>query len=352
MEDVAVKIEGAASGFGEEFRFWSSLEVTLGLDTYDAFSLRAPFEADRAEFRETFRPFEFRDITITVDDVALFTGTIVKIQPSVSAESSSVEVSGYARAGVLTDCSAPAELLPLEFNKMGLRAISERLAGAFGLAVEFQHKEGGAFEKVALDEDRKVHDFLSELARQRNLVITSNPRGDLLIWQSLEPEVSLPVARLVSGETPVVSVEPAFNEQEYYSEITGYAQARRGRVGSKHTERNPFLSSSTRPHAFKLDDTEKADAPEATRANLARMFGNIVSYNVRVPTWRDADGAIWSPNSAITLLAPDAMVYEETEMLIRTVTLSQDAEGESAVLGVVLPGAFAGFLPRVLPWQE
>jgi hypothetical protein len=46
------------------------------------------------------------------------------------------------------------------------------------------------------------------------------------------------------------------------------------------------------------------------------------------------------------------MIYRETEMLIRDVSLRQDPGGETAALHLVLPGAFSGAMPEFLPWDE
>lgn len=83
------------------------------------------------------------------------------------------------------------------------------------------------------------------------------------------------------------------------------------------------------------------------------MFGNMVSYVVEgIPTWRDPKGNLWRPNTTITLKAPEAMIYRETEFLIRNVTLRQDAQSKTATLGLVLPGAFSGETPSRLPFEE
>jgi hypothetical protein len=103
---------------------------------------------------------------------------------------------------------------------------------------------------------------------------------------------------------------------------------------------------------MRLGDTESADVPKAVRAAVGRMVASVVSYTVEdLPTWRDPQGALWTPNRTVTLLAPEAMVYRETELLIRSVTLKQNPEAETATLGLVLPGTFGGQLPEALPWD-
>ena len=82
------------------------------------------------------------------------------------------------------------------------------------------------------------------------------------------------------------------------------------------------------------------------------MFGDMAAYSIRVATWRDPDGALWAPNTTITLLAPGAMVYKEYEFVIRAVEFEGNRAARVATLELVIPGSFSGKIPEVLPWDE
>lgn len=335
---------------GREFAHFTSVKILRQLDSFSSVEFEAPFEADRKEFRETFRPFSFKPLELFVDDVRVFTGRLVGVDPEGTPERRTVAVTGYAKPATMGDCTAPPSSLPTEFRKLSLADIAKALAAPFDVGVIFRADAGAKFAKVKLTVDRRIGDFIAELARQRNLVVTNTADGDLLCWQSVRG--GSPVVRLREYEQPVIGVKAAFNPQDYFSEITGYAAKKRKRRGSKYTAPNPFLSQVLRPTAFKLEDTEPADTPTATKAKLGRMFAAMCSYEVRVATWRDPAGALWTENTIATLHAPDQMCYRETEFLIRSVELEQDVEKETASLNLVLPGAFAGELPERLPWDE
>lgn len=334
----------------EEFTGWESVDINLWLDAYASVGFSAPFQADQKEFREAFRPFSFKPLELLVDDKTLFNGTSVGINPASAADKSVVGVSGYSLPGVLQDCNEPPSALPTEFKRQNLRDIAQALAAPFGLEVDFRAPVGALFDKVKLDITGAPHDFLAKLAKQRNIVLSSNQDGGLLCWQSEPP--GRPVARLKDFEEPVTNVSATFSPQAYFSEITGFATPRKGRKGSKFTAPNPFLESILRPNSFELGDTETGDAEEATRAKLGRMFANMAAYTVEVATWRDPQGKLWEPNTTVTLNAPNAMVYGEFEFLIRSVTLHQDKDKTTASLGLVMPGAFSGETPEALPWEE
>lgn len=347
-DEISVTIGDSAS-YGPEWRWWTELDLTLNLDAYSTISLTAPLEPDREDFREVFRPFTFKPMTALIGGDTIFTGTMVDVFPSREPSERTVQVGGYALPGILHDCCAPATATPLEFTKRGLRAIILALVDPFGLQVE-AFTETDRFDKVKLEPDGCVQDFLVDLAKQRNLVITNTTAGKIRCWGSAAP--GNPVARIEETEQPLVKVSASFSPQQCFSEITGYAGAKRGRKGSKFTVPNPFLTSVLRPHSFTIEDTEPGGTPEATRAKLGRMFAEMASFTIPdLPTWRDPQGDIWWPNKTIMLKAPGAMVYDWTELLIRSVVLHDEAAKQTATLEVVLPGAFSGEVPEALPWR-
>ena len=342
-DEVAILIEG------QRFRFWDRVRVTRAIDTMDTVEFGAPFDADAPGFRETFRPFSFKTVVITVGGTPLFTGTMVAVSPAVENGQKIVSVSGYSLPGVLNDCTSPASTYPLEFNDQGLREISAALASPFGIAVEFQADKGAIFERVASEPGKKVLAFLTELAKQRNLVIGSTTRGSLLFSQSIE--TGTPVARLQQGSAPVMAVTPFFSPQEYYSHITGIEPVIVGLAGSQFTVKNPRLQGVTRPITFNAPDTLDADVKAAVESKAGRMFGNMASYSVRVATWRDPQGNLWEPNTIVKLQAPEAMIYNEYAFVIRSVEFEREGRKETATLNLVIPGSFSGKVPESLPWE-
>lgn len=393
---------------GKKFVFWTNVNITRAIDQVDSVEFGAPFDHTAPGFKETFAPFSYNPIQITIDDAPLFTGTMIDVSPTIG-DSRTISINGYATAGVLGDCTAPVSALPLEFNKLTLKDIAERVAGFFSVAVEFKGDPGAAFDRVACDPDRKVLEFLAELAKQRGFVISSNVSGGLLFWKSEGGEV---VARLKEGVSPLTQITPDFKPQDYYSELTGLAAEEVDRAGSKTTlktrarmtpeekkrrrdarkglegaardavnakfaaedaakreatkaankKNKPAKKYSKfsveadeaevfRPLIFKITDVDGGDAETATKAKLARMLGNMATYTVALDTWRDANGKIWAPNTRIQIEAPDAMIYGPYIFEVKSVQLNRTDSSETATLTLALPGSFSGEPPEVYPWE-
>lgn len=344
-DEVAILIDGT------RFRFWDRIRVIRSLDTFDVVEFGAPWEVDVPGMKESFRPFKYSDIEVSVGGLALFKGTGVSVVPVQEAAQRIVTISGYSLPGVLQDCTAPASSFPLEFNDQGLREIAQTLCKPFGIAVDFREDQGPVFDpRVKIEPGEKVFDFLVKLAKQRNLIIASTSEGKLLFWKGVE--TGSPVARLVQGFSPLLSVTPFFSPQDYYSSITGIAPVHYGRAGSQVTVPNSRLLGVIRPMTFEAEDTkDEAVLKAAVEAKAGRMFGNMASYTVKVDTWRDSSGGLWEPNTLLSVEASGAMIYGEYKFVIRTVEFNRTSREETASLNLVIPGSFNGKIPDSLPWD-
>jgi prophage tail gpP-like protein len=343
LDEVSILIDG------QRFRFWDSITITRSIDAMDTIEYTAPFEAERQAFRDTFKPFSYRDTWATIGGEVLFNGIMMGVTPSVGEGSKIVSVSCYSRPGVLNDCNAPVGAVDLEFNGVGLVEITATLCAPFGISAVFESDPGAIFDRVALSPTKRILSFLIELANQRNLIISSTKEGGLLFWQSVE--VGSPVAILRQGESPLTSIKPSFSPQEYYSHVIGIQPISIGLGGGQYSLKNDKLSGTLRPVAFAANDAKGAELLDAVNAKMGRMFANAISYSLAVSTWRDSQGNLWEPNTTIKVQAPDAMIYEEYEFLIRKVSLSAADNSRTAILDVVFTGAFRGEAPEVLPWD-
>lgn len=334
---------------GERFKFFESITIQRAIDTQDAIGFTAPFDPDSPEFRNTFKPFSYSNIDVLVGGKRLFAGVLIGIEPSVTEKRKAVHVSGYSRPGVLFDCTAPASSFPLEFDGQTVGQIAVSLCNTFGLGVVEASESGPVFDRAALKAGKKIGPFLADLTRQRGQVLSSTTEGQLLIQTSIAP--GAPVAVLEEGMAPVESVTPNFKSQEYYSSVTGLSPVSLTSDGEQFTEQNNFLSGVLRPLTFEAKDTETGNVKAATEAKIGRMFGQVVSYTLDVPTWRDPNGELWEPNTTIKLLAPGAMIYSSYEFLIREVKYKRVADRETASLDLVFPGSYSGQKPESLPWD-
>ncbi|MCH9712682.1 MAG: tail protein X, partial [Proteobacteria bacterium] len=175
IDETAVLINGT------RFKFWDKIRIIDSLDTIGTVEFSAPFDVDLPNFKEAFRPFSFQSVVITVGGDPVFTGTMLTPNPVIENNSKTISVSCYSLPGALNDCTPPASSFPLEFNGQGLQEIITTLVSPFGISVEFQAEQGAVFDRVAIEPGQKILAFIISLLKQRNLVLTSDAKGKLII---------------------------------------------------------------------------------------------------------------------------------------------------------------------------
>lgn len=341
-DTVAVRVDGRIVAH------WTDITITRAFDSIDTVELSAPFDPANRDDRRAFAPFQFQPCAITVGGAVLFTGTLVRVQPTASPEGTIVTAGAYSLPGVLGDCTPSPASYPLEFNGMTLREIAHALAEPFGVTVAFTADAGPVFNRVACNATEPVWSFLVRLAKQRGGVFRSTAAGAL---EFIRPSpAGAPVARLVVGQPPLVSVSPQFDPQQFYSDITALAPKGIGVAGGQYTAKNARLTGVVRPYAFQTADTAGGDIQTAADVKLGRMF-TAATYRCEVATWRTPAGRLWQPGDTVEVTAPGAMVYTPFLFKIREVTLRGGANGGPAELELVIPETFSGEQPPRLPWE-
>lgn len=343
-DEVAVIIEG------ERFRFWTELQIRLSIDSFSRIEFTLPFDSSRQDLRDIFRPFTFKSVEVTVGGEVLFTGVMVNVNPILKPDSKMLQIGCYARPGVFMDCTAPASAYPLESNNLRLDAVARSLADPFGIPVSLVGDAGPVFRRIAHDPHKKILPFLTDLAKQRGFVMSDTAEGELLFWKSITS--GTPVATFVQGVPPFEGATPVFDGQKYYSHVTGTGPVFIGGRGKQYTVINPHLRDVLRPMTVKFKDALVGDEKLAAEAAIARMFANIAGFEINLPTWRDPEGNLWEPNTTLDVTAPDAMIYNSYEFLIRNVTLKAAPESRTVTLDIVIPGAFNSTIPEKLPWDD
>jgi prophage tail gpP-like protein len=346
--ESASPTEASLSIDGEVFRFWTSVLVEDSVDVFSTLEFTATFDSNNSLFRKKVYPMCYTPVTLFIGGRERFRGNIVGASPLTTPESSTVVVTAYSTPAVLNDCTASSSSFPLDYDGQSFADIARALIEPYGFGLEVSGSGGPKFKRVALEAKDKVLPFLIRLAKQRNIMLTNTPAGDCKVFTPVAP--GNPVARLVDGTPSVERVSPTFKEQEFYSDVTGLQSHSTDFEAGSYTVNNPFLRGVHRPFVFQAGDTSGGDLKTAVEAMAGRMFANVVTYSVSVPGWLDPKGALWSPNTTVTLLAPEAMVYKETELLVRSVALNQTKDTEEAELELVLPESLSGKMPKTLPW--
>jgi len=336
----------------KEFKYWTSIKFNLDIDTFDRFEFDSPFDPENSELIEFFEPMSFKPVEIKIDGVRFLKGVLVNINPKLDT-SNFVTCSGYSLPGILNDVNIPLEKYPIEFNNQSLEQIAKSIAGIFNIDVKFSGKIPGKseaiFDQVALETGQKPLDFLIPLAKKRGFLITNDSDGNLLFHKAITTGRQ---TDLKEGYTPLTSIEPSFDPQNYYSSITALIPGMFGRDFESVTIKNPFFDSDSRPFVYsENEDLDDADIKQAVNWKMGLMFGDAIKYVIDCQGLRNQYDEIWKPNMFVNVFAPSVMIYRETRFLIKSVELERST-GNKSKLSVVLPESYSGKIPEKLPWTN
>lgn len=385
-------------------KLFTKVTIDLRYDTIaSSFSCGCYFNPDSAEDRYTFRPGSFHDCTITHNGVLILTGTVVthKFESAGDPPKHLVWVSGYSRPGVLMDSNygiyqyvEPGTTLPPaanQFTNQNIEQIAKTLCKAFWVDVVVDKEvldDPVAMSKygqvATIEQDTKVGNFLDDLCKQRNLVLTHTTKGELLITKpkvgsirttqatyvredvqttakldvyddpgnvytsQIVTEKSRPLLyRFKSGDAINTRMSLDFDGQNMHRRIQVLGDSGRNSVESLIY--NPYVGIEPRKPPFRAErrfrrfiQTAPADMTDTSKDTARSVLGDElkgISVSIDIDRWV-LGGHLVTPNQLITAVNPDIYLFKETTLFIKSVTLMSDEVTETAKLTCVLPDCF------------
>jgi prophage tail gpP-like protein len=232
-----------------------------------------------------------------------------------------------------------------------MKGIAEAACDPYSIPVLFDGEVGPNFTEVSIEPTDKILDFLSRLAKQRNLLFTNNEKGQLLFFN---PKTEKAFVTFVEGKSPLISIKPKFSAQNFYSHITGFGKTDAEYPSLAWTFENKYLINKgrIRHHSLTIEDSENiSDIENAVKAHAGRMFADCVNFELVCENHVNENNEVFQKGMSVCVSAPSAMITKETTFIARNVELARTVEGKTAMLTLVLPGSYTGEIPEALPWE-
>jgi prophage tail gpP-like protein/phage tail protein X len=330
---------------GQSFKNFNNIEIKFDYDKIaNEFSFVAPFEPDVKEYREAFKPL-YQPASIYIGGSLVISGQAFA-NPNLTSDSNTVTVRGYSITGNINKGCIVA---PFQFDEgTTFAGMVTDIATRSGLAVVIDPRASEIankpFEKrVVFSPSEPAGQKLATLARERNLILSSTFNGRILV--TLPQTEAATVQAFVAGDLPTLSFEPTFNADALHTSYIGYAPET-PEEGSEaaDTKLDGFPQPGIIPRIKGVvpGNTENQNIEAALRAERGRAFAAWFSASLIVSGWRDRAGALYQPNTLVTVRAPRAMIYEDTTFFVRAVTLSRPENKKQSKLDLILPEALTG----------
>lgn len=150
---------------------------------------------------------------------------------------------------------------------------------------------------------------------------------------------------LTEGEN-ILAWSVSLDDQDRFGDYTVKGQNRHGTNSEALRIKEQQFDRAVRRFRNRLivneTDTDRARARRRARHERDRSAGKGTKATITVQGWRDAGGALWTPNTLVFVAGP-RLLHLEQDMLIENVSFEQDDQGGTiARLSIVDPRAYAG----------
>jgi len=338
--EVAIRIDGTI------FRGWTTNSITRNIDKCaDSFVFSAPFDPN-SEAAKYIWPFTYKKTDLFIGGKLYISGIAMKHTPSPSSSGVTMTVEVRSRAGETVDCMSMDK--NLDYNKMTLKQIADKILKPFGIETEFPHGDTAPFIQANRQITDTIFGFLSGLARQKGLLVTSTTNGNMSFQQAnIDAE---PVAALIQQKYPLINVSASYDSIKRHSHITAVSQSA-GNANIKALIQDESIPAY-RPLIITANEAEAGNIKDTALWKRSRAIADSAPTSAAVFGWKDEKGDDWIENSVVTVYYPLACIMVESRYLITNVSLTKDENGgDMANLGLALPQAFSKEFPEVLPWD-
>jgi prophage tail gpP-like protein len=260
-------------------------------------------------------------------------GFINTMSPSFDANNHTVEISGKSKSQDSVASSAVHDGSEFK-NKTVLEIAKELDKQGVGFKSDTQLKKHKVFR---LNPGESVFDAVERLSRKENLLLIGQADGSILITKGSDKRVHPP---LVEGVN-ILGGSATFSDDDKHSEYKVKGQrafgTKAGSLRIEATAKDKTVNRNRPKIILPETDITKKDAKDRAKKHRDRQQGESVKASIKVLGWRDAVGRLWEANTLIFVQCPTLKL--SMDLLIDSVSLTQDQGGTFAVLSLVHPKA-------------
>lgn len=307
-------------------------------------------------------------IQIFIDNELNLEGSIFRVDPIYSKDSHTISISGRSKVADLIDSTLLALSLSAD---MSLQKIIEQVIKQLGLTLSVQNQVSGledfkkAEDKISAEPGDNAFEFIDKLARKRQVLLTSDAPGNIIITRNGKAENKTTLNNPVNGtsgniisSTISYDMSNRYNKYVVKSQKNGSADFFGGNLDpvSFVDQKGEQIDSSIRVGRQLVMQAEKSSTDEQSaqraiwNANIARV--NSRKYSVILQGVRPKKGSpIWEVNKLQPVKDDQAGIDEI--MLINSIKFTQSkAAGTRTQLGLVEKDAYTVELSQPIPSEK
>lgn len=329
--------------------YFNDLSVTLSYDMIaSTFDFGFYFNPEDQKLVDLACIGHYHTATVEHNGELLLTGYILSQKFRSASRRELTRFAGYSLTGVLEDCEIPTSLYPLQSDGLTLREITQKLLKPFGLSFRVDGSVSAdvdlVYDTVTAKETQSVKSYLSELASQRNIILSHTAKGELLYTRA---STSLKPIADFNGSVSTSGMTLDFNGQGMHSSITIMNQANiDGGNAGESSVTNPFVPYVFRPKVKTQNTGDDNNTEEAAKNALSQELKNL-RLTIELDRW-ELNGKLIKPNNLITVKNPEIYLFQKTNWFIESVTFKGNEKAQTCTLSCVLPSVYNGTTPKYI----
>lgn len=335
-----------------------SARVIRTMDTgSDGCTFTIPWQlGEDPKLDELILPRSFANFETEINGERLITGRIYSRTPSLTVDRSELTCECYSFTKDLVDSNSEP---PYEFIDISLLDIAKKLSEPFSINVGIDNADEAneLFTKQqAIGPTETIFSFLSKLAFQRGILISSTTTGDLLFQKA--NTVQKPVASITEGDFLQGPVETGqtfsatFDDSGIFATYKVNLESSSSFTGTSPTQATATDSSVLTPRLKTITVADETGGGLQKTADWSKNQSLAKSLTIpfAVTSWTTPTGELWRENTIVTVTSPTIFLPNGFNFLIRSVEYILDNSGETAVLNLVPPQLYTRE-PIDEPWE-
>lgn len=334
----------------KEYDFFNEFKLNLRYDSIaSTFTFDGYFNPKNKDHRDLLHIGHFHPVTVEHNNELLVSGILLSETFRHSSVKELTSLGGYSFPGVLEDCQIPTSTYPLQSDGLSLKEIAQKIIKPFNLEIIIdsvvRKRMDEVYDTSTANELQPIKTYLSELASQKNIILSHTPEGKLLFTQANTNKPAILDFNIPEGGSiPGTSMSLSFNGQLMHSQITIIKQAgiSGGNAGQSKVT-NPFVPFTFRSKVLVQNSGDDNDTRKAAKNALAKELQNI-KLKITTDRW-EVDDKIIKPDNIVSVINPDIFLFKKTNWFIESINFTGNKKQTTAVLNCVLPEVYNGKTP-------
>ncbi|MNF46974.1 phage late control protein GPD [compost metagenome] len=350
MGDVVLRVEG------QRYSGWLSVEVSRNLESLAGeFTVGVVMEST-AQLPAIVRG---QEVLVEIEGQRAISGWVRKTTSKITGEELSMTVTGRDYTADLVDCSAVFKAG--SWANQNLEQIARDLLSLFHIEVVWQVADAKAaepFPRFKLDHSETVFEALSRGAKQRGIILTSDPLGRVVFT---EPGLAGTAEPLMLGDN-LLECEYVDDDSDRFSVYQVLGDS----AGGSELGESMLLEQVTSVTGTFVDDavprwrpkqiwagtsTKTAAAQSQAQTERARALSQGQRVTAQVRGWQQRDGALW-PLNAITAVTAPILGLQARELLIVDIRFALDDDGGELATLTLAPKEGYDLPREVIPSEQ